>query len=156
MCEIILPRLTQRRVLEETEGLAPRRSRLGRAMGVLGAPKSDAGGSDGEGGSGSERGERFMSRSPSRSVSPEVQFKREESFYTEGSEEESEGEGGRTARGRSRSRSGSGSVAGSGGRYVSRSPSAGSEAGGARFVSRSPEGSPEPVDAQREGMEVDV
>ena len=116
VCEIILPRLTQRRVLEETEGLAPRRSRLGRALGVLG--DSGTGGGDGDGASedgGSERGERYVSRSPSRSVSPEagVRWKREESFYTEGSEEESEAEG----RGRSRSRSGS-----EAGRYVSRSP----------------------------------
>lgn len=90
-----------------------------------------------------------MSRSPSRSVSPEagVRWKREESFYTEGSEEESEAEG----RGRSRSRSGS-----EAGRYVSRSPSVGSVGSGRgeRFVSRSPTRSPEP--AERERMEVDA
>ncbi|KWU44174.1 PRP38-domain-containing protein, partial [Rhodotorula sp. JG-1b] len=33
VCEIQLPRLTQRKVLEETEGLAPRRSKLGKALG---------------------------------------------------------------------------------------------------------------------------
>lgn len=150
MCEIILPRLTQRRVLEETEGLAPRRSRLGKAMGVLDpVPAGDAS-DDG----GSDRGERYMSRSPSRSPSPEVHFERAESFYTEGSEDESDAEAGAGASGGGRGRGRSASVAGSDGRFVSRSPSPGSDAGGAgvRYVSRSPTRSPELA----EGMQVDA
>lgn len=138
VCEIQLPRLTQRRVLEETEGLAPRKSKLGKAMGVL---ESKPGESDDEG---SERGARYLSRSPSRSLSPEVHLKEQE-YWTEGSEDESEveGEAGGAARGRSAS------VA-SGGRYMSRSPSPGGDAGG-RYVSRSPSRSPPPA-----GEEMDV
>lgn len=107
VCEIQLPRHTQRKVLEETEGLAARRSKLGRAMGVLGV--GEVAGSDDEE-DGADRG-RYLSRSPSgsRSPSPVVQpgLKGEQEFWTEGSEDESEADAKSEA---------------SEGRYVSRSP----------------------------------
>jgi len=146
VCEVQLPRLTQRKVLEETEGLAPRRSKLGKAMGVL----DDGGdGSDDEDGEG--RG-RYLSRSPSgsRSPSPEGEAEKTPEYWTEGSEDEEE-QPAAAARGRARSRSAEGSE----GRYVSRSPSAGSDAGG-RFVSRSPSRSPAPMDIDTERIEGDV
>ncbi|SCV67652.1 BQ2448_5263 [Microbotryum intermedium] len=129
VCEIQLPRLTQRRVLEETEGLAPRRSKLGRALGVVTAQEAERREGDGQGeaeGEGEESdedgGRRYMSRSPSMSMSPEVQ-EPEPEYWTEGSEEEEEGEEG-----------GGGGVRK---RFVSKSPSLGSEDEG-RFISRSP------------------
>ena len=64
VCEIQLPRMTQRKVLEETEGLPPRRSKLGKAMGVLGEP-NDEEEEDVE----AAGGERYVSRSPSLSES---------------------------------------------------------------------------------------
>lgn len=146
VCEVQLPRLTQRKVLEDTEGLAPRRSKLGKAMGVL----NDGGdGSDDEDAEG--RG-RYLSRSPSgsRSPSPEGEAEKTPEYWTEGSEDEEEHPAA-TARGRARSRSAEGSQ----GRYVSRSPSAGSDAGG-RFVSKSPSGSPAPMDIDTERIDGDV
>lgn len=82
VCDIILPRLTQRSVLEETEGLAPRASLLDDDNGERGrsrTPGSDGGGSSRESSpdlrrgrsrssSGSDRS-RFVSRSPTRSES---------------------------------------------------------------------------------------
>lgn len=84
VCDIILPRLTQRAVLEETEGLPPRKSLLDdedeakRGRSRSGTPASDGGSRDsspdlrGRGrshsSSGSDRS-RFVSRSPSRSDS---------------------------------------------------------------------------------------
>ncbi|KAK4692570.1 hypothetical protein P7C70_g9099, partial [Phenoliferia sp. Uapishka_3] len=138
VCEIQLPRLTQRKVLEETEGLPARKSKLGKAMGVLGGGGGDESASDDEGEGGRER---YMSRSPSRSPSPVVEGEdaKTPEYWTEGSEDESEEEGEKKEERKDRE--------GSEGRYVSRSPSVGS----ARFVSRSPSpGSPKPV-----GMEVD-
>ncbi|GAA5914466.1 PRP38 family protein [Sporobolomyces salmoneus] len=117
VCEIQLPRLTQRKVLEETEGLATRRSKLGKAMGVAVVDKPDQSDSEEEDEEG--RG-RYLSRSPTGSRS---------SSYDSVAE----------AR-RSRSRSGSRE------RYVSRSPSptGGSDAEeGGRYMSRSPSASPE-------------
>lgn len=143
VCEVQLPRLTQRKVLEETEGLAPRRSKLGKALGVL---DDAAEGSDDEEGEG--RGSRYLSRSPSgsRSPTPEGGVDAEPEYWTEGSEDEDEVEV--APRGRK------GSEAGSEGRFISRSPSAdGSEK---RFVSRSPEGSPAPMEVDEERIEGDV
>jgi pre-mRNA-splicing factor 38A len=148
VCEIQLPRLTQRKVLEETEGLAPRRSKLGKAMGVL-----DDGGMD-EDEDDEERGERYLSRSPSgsRSPSPEGEEEKEPEYWTEGSEDEDEADVGKEKEKRGRKRSAS--VAGSEGRFISRSPSAdGSEK---RFVSRSPTRSPEPMQVDAERVEGDV
>ncbi|SCZ93525.1 BZ3500_MvSof-1268-A1-R1_Chr6-3g08716 [Microbotryum saponariae] len=119
VCEIQLPRLTQRRVLEETEGLAPRKSKLGRALGVVSSEEAQR--REGDEGSDEEvEGEegRYLSRSPSMSMSPEVE-EAEPEYWTEGSEEEEEGEEGKT------------------GRFVSKSPSAESEDEG-RYISRSP------------------
>ncbi|GAA5825335.1 hypothetical protein JCM5353_005624 [Sporobolomyces roseus] len=67
VCEIQLPRLTQRKVLEETEGLAPRRSKLGKAMGVevVDRPEGELSESEEEG----EGRGRYLSRSPSGSRS---------------------------------------------------------------------------------------
>ncbi|BGP14316.1 hypothetical protein JCM10213_004443 [Rhodosporidiobolus nylandii] len=146
VCEIQLPRLTQRKVLEETEGLAPRRSKLGKAMGVMG---SDAGSGDED--EDDDRSARYMSRSPSasRSPSPVSVVEEEPEYWTE---EEDEGAGGRgrdvkrkrrpvvEVDGVERRRSPS--PAGSEGRYISRSPSPANSDG--RFVSRSPTRSPEP------------
>lgn len=147
VCEIQLPRLTQRKVLEETEGLAPRRSKLGRALGVLDDTADGGAGSDDEG-----RSERYMSRSPSRSPSPEAEGpgSKTPEYWTEGSEDEDDAAPAPRAKAKRRSQS---AEAGSDtGRYVSRSPSPnGSEAG--RYVSRSPTRSPEP---NQMAMEVDV
>ncbi|TNY21394.1 PRP38 family-domain-containing protein [Rhodotorula diobovata] len=115
-CEIQLPRLTQRKVLEETEGLPPRRSKLGRALGVRGAGEhsgdeaGDGSGSDAEGSDGARGGGgRYLSRSPSASSGA-------------ASDDNDDNEG----------------------RYISRSPSpAGSDG---RFVSRSPTRSASPVE----------
>jgi len=92
VCDIILPRLTKRDVLEETEGLAPRSSALLKAMEESGSEdggknggsedEDESGSSDGASherrarpkdagsptGSRSSRG-RYVSRSPSRSAS---------------------------------------------------------------------------------------
>ncbi|KAK4053456.1 hypothetical protein OIV83_001623 [Microbotryomycetes sp. JL201] len=149
VCEIQLPRLTQRKVLEDTEGLPPRRSKLGRAMGVL----EDEGGSDDDGaiksGDESDR-ERYMSRSPSASRSPsplgsgEGRKSKTPEYWTEeeadDDDDDKAGRAGKVRRDRSPS----------GGRFVSRSPSAGSEG---RFVSRSPTRSPE---AENNSMAVEV
>lgn len=118
VCEIQLPRLTQRKVLEETEGLMQRKSKLGKALGVLEGQGDD----EEEEGEDGERKERYLSRSPSNSRSPspeiEVGLKGEQEFWTEGSEDESEVEEGQA-----------------GGRFISRSPSVEASE---RFVSRSP------------------
>jgi len=52
VCDIILPRLTQRAVLEETEGLAPRRSLLVRALALMGFTPADSGAGRGRKGRG--------------------------------------------------------------------------------------------------------
>lgn len=97
VCEVQLPRLTMRKVLEETEGLPKRRSKLSRAMGLEDDALSD------DAGSASSDGGRYMSRSPSPG---------------------SEGSGGRyMSRSPSRSPSRNGSASPQGDRYVSRSPS---------------------------------
>lgn len=71
VCDVQLPRLTQRKVVEVVEGLPPRRSKLAKAMGVAGDGDEDGEGAD-------DRSERYVSRSPSvasgdrsRSASPE-------------------------------------------------------------------------------------
>lgn len=169
VCEIQLPRLTQRKVLEETEGLAPRRSKLGKALGVMqveGGDGSDVGGGDDsadeEGGG---RG-RYLSRSPSASPSPspsgdERADRKEGSpeYWTEASEDEAQDS--RRRRRRKRpvvvergEEEGSDNDDEDAGRYISRSPSpAGSDG---RFVSRSPTRSPEPERIQVEHIEGDV
>lgn len=131
VCEIQLPRMTQRKVLEETEGLPARRSKLGRAMGVL--DDDGLGDEDEE----ADR-ERYMSRSPSGSRSPTPEREATPEFWTEGSEEE--GEEALPKRQKSLTKkkvtkSSSSSKSGSD-RFISRSPSpAGS--GGGRYLSRS-------------------
>ena len=137
VCEIRLPRLTQRKVLEETEGLAARRSKLGRAMNVLGDADDDDEVED-------EGRERYLSRSPSgsRSPSPVAVDAKTPEYWTEGSQDESEDEGPAARKAKE------GSAGSDGGRYISRSPS---RDGSERFVSRSPSpGSPKPAT-----MEVD-
>lgn len=105
-CEIQLPRLTQRKVLEETEGLPPRRSKLGRALGVRGAGEhsgeeaGDGSGSDAEGSDGARGGGgRYLSRSPSASRSPSPspmdEDEPEPEYWTEGSGDEGGAEGSR-------------------------------------------------------------
>ena len=169
VCEIQLPRLTQRKVLEETEGLAPRRSKLGKALGVMqveGADGSDVEGGDDsadeEGAGGGGRG-RYLSRSPSASPSPspsgdERADRKEGSpeYWTEASEGEEEQDSRRRRRRRKRPVvvEGGGSDDEDAGRYISRSPTpAGSDG---RFVSRSPTRSPEPERIQVEHIEGDV
>lgn len=118
VCEVQLPRLTLRKVLEETEGLPKRKSKLSRAMGLEEDGLSD---DAGYASSDEERG-RYMSRSPSRSPS-------------EGS---NASRGRYTSRSPSKSLSRNGSASPKGERYVSRSPSP------EGYVSRSPTRSPEP------------
>ncbi|GAA5866543.1 hypothetical protein JCM3774_004009 [Rhodotorula dairenensis] len=177
VCEIQLPRLTQRKVLEETEGLAPRRSKLGKALGVMqveGADGSDgAAGGDDSADEAAGRGARYLSRSPSASPSPSVSGdERPEGtpeYWTEASDDDDdEAASSSSRRGRKRRparkplierRDGGGSDADDdddeAGRYISRSPSpAGSDDG--RFVSRSPTGSPEPDRIQVEHIDGDV
>ncbi|GJN87324.1 hypothetical protein Rhopal_000272-T1 [Rhodotorula paludigena] len=166
VCEIQLPRLTQRKVLEDTEGLLPRRSKLGRALGVAGA--GEGSGDEGAGGSDDDddRSARYMSRSPSASRSPSPASEPEPEYWTE--EEEEEGGRGRDVKRRrkpvveveggpapgARYISRSPSPARSDGRYISRSPSpAGSDG---RFVSRSPTRSPEVERFEVEHVEGDV
>ncbi|GAA5953261.1 hypothetical protein JCM21900_004466 [Sporobolomyces salmonicolor] len=161
VCEIQLPRLTQRKVLEETEGLAPRRSKLGKAMGVLGATKEgEASGAEDGDESDEERGGRYLSRSPSASRSPSPASGAEEQepeYWTEASD--AEGDAGGRGRDVKRVRrkvqkARSASRAGSEGRYISRSPSpAGSDG---RFVSRSPTRSPEPGGGEEDRMQIEV
>ncbi|GAA5873169.1 hypothetical protein JCM16303_006959 [Sporobolomyces ruberrimus] len=136
VCEIQLPRLTQRKVLEETEGLVPRKSKLGRAMGVSSTIKGESGESESEseGEEGTRGRGRYLSRSPSGSRS---------SSYDSIAEAKKE-----QSRSRSRSRSGSRE------RYVSRSPSLG---GSDRYMSRSPSASPVPeMKIEVETVEGDV
>ncbi|GAA5829269.1 hypothetical protein JCM11251_004988 [Rhodosporidiobolus azoricus] len=166
VCEIQLPRLTQRKVLEETEGLAPRKSKLGKALGVM----ADAGSDDeGEGSDDDDRSGRYMSRSPSASRSPSpmsgVEEEEEEPEYWTEDEDEAGGGRGKDVKRRRKvvvevdgverdSRRRSPSPAGSEGRYISRSPSpAGSDG---RFASRSPSGSPAPEKFEVEHVEGDV
>ena len=140
VCEIQLPRLTQRKVLEETEGLPARKSKLGKAMNVLGDPDASDEEAEEEG-----RG-RYLSRSPSgsRSPSPEVVDAKTPEYWTEGSEDESEEEG--PAARKAKELRQKGSPAGSDGRFVSRSPSPNRSD---RFVSRSPSpDSPKPMDTE--------
>lgn len=164
VCEIQLPRLTQRKVLEETEGLAPRRSKLGKALGVMQVEGED--GSDGAGGgygSADEAGGdgRYLSRSPSASPSPSPSASGEGTpeYWTEASDEDEpapsrRGRGRRPVVERGSDRGGSGSDGDDAGRYISRSPSpAGSDG---RFVSRSPTRSPEPERIQVEHIDGDV
>lgn len=172
VCEIQLPRLTQRKVLEETEGLPPRRSKLGRAMGVLdrGTTTGGVGGDAEDGAAGSDdedegRSDRYLSRSPSASPSPEPEGGNDKTpeYWTEGSEDEDEQDVATTSAGAkvtttARRRNSEGSQ--EEGRYISRSPSPnGSDAG--RFVSRSPTpGSPGPnsmaMDVDTERIDGDV
>lgn len=175
VCEIQLPRLTQRKVLEETEGLAPRRSKLGKALGVMHVEGAD--GSDVEGGGGDDSAEeegagggrrRYLSRSPSASPSPspsgdERADRKEGSpeYWTEASDQDEEEQDSRRRRRRKRpvvvergEGEGSDDDDEDAGRYISRSPSpAGSDG---RFVSRSPTRSPEPERIQVEHIEGDV
>ncbi|KAL8287091.1 hypothetical protein RQP46_004097 [Phenoliferia psychrophenolica] len=136
VCEIQLPRLTQRKVLEETEGLAARRSKLGRAMNVLGeADEDEEEEIEGRG--------RYLSRSPSgsRSPSPEPDADaKTPEYWTEGSEDESEEEGPATKAAKVIKETQGSQDGSEGGRYISRSPSPNRSD---RFVSRSPSpGSP--------------
>jgi pre-mRNA-splicing factor 38A len=102
VCETQLPRLTLRKVLEETEGLPKRRSKLSKAMGLEGDDdESDGGRYNSEDEDEDADGGRYVSRSPSPAGS-------------DGSR------GGYVSRSPSRSPSRDGSPASIG--YVSRSP----------------------------------
>ncbi|WRT67780.1 uncharacterized protein IL334_004754 [Kwoniella shivajii] len=125
VCDIILPRLTQRSVLEETEGLEPRKSLLEEGEDEEGREREI------QSNASSPSRPRFTSRSPSRTPpsSPDLR---------------------NTKRSRSRSVSSVGSGSGSDsdrGRYISRSPSRSvdGEEGDTRgrYVSRSPSFSPD-------------
>ncbi|BGP38532.1 hypothetical protein JCM10450v2_002481 [Rhodotorula kratochvilovae] len=175
VCEIQLPRLTQRKVLEETEGLPPRRSKLGKALGVraVGEASGDEAGSGDDSDDAAEgRSERYLSRSPSASRSPSpspMEDEPEPEYWTEGSEvEDDDAARGRDVKRRRKpvveveGRDGrrtvtagrSPSPAASEGRYISRSPSpAGSDG---RYVSRSPTRSPEPEQIEVEYVAGDV
>ncbi|KAG8885574.1 Pre-mRNA-splicing factor 38A [Tulasnella sp. 331] len=148
VCDIILPRLTKRDVLEETEGLGPRSSALLEAM--------EGGGSENEGdlkgrdtnqrqkrqsGEGSSAGSRSSSSGRTSARSGDLR---------------SGGHNNSTARDRSKSRLGGRSRSGSvesGARYVSRSPSrsvSGSprsnhSGAGSRYRSRSRDVSPDRI-----------
>ena len=117
VCDIQLPRLTQRRTLEDAEGLMKRKSTLGKAMGVQGDDGSDDEAPRGRRPARSDESgsERYVSRSPSRSRS-------------RSGSPDAAAEGRYVSRSPSRSRSGS--PANADGRFVSRSPT------------RSPPGSP--------------
>ncbi|OCF33485.1 pre-mRNA-splicing factor 38A [Kwoniella heveanensis BCC8398] len=116
VCDIILPRLTQRSVLEETEGLPPRKSLLDEDEGIEGNDASDDEAI--RSGASSPDRRRYISRSPSRTPSRSRSRPRSASSSSSG-------------RGRyiSRSPSLSGSESDGGekgdtrGRFVSRSPS---------------------------------
>ncbi|WVF69178.1 hypothetical protein IAT40_003953 [Kwoniella sp. CBS 6097] len=131
VCDIILPRLTQRSVLEETEGLPPRKSLLDEDEGVEGEGRDRDGADEVRSEASSEDRRRYISRSPSRSLS----------------------------RSRSKSRSRSPSSSSGRGRYISRSPSVSDdgEVGDTRgrFVSRSPSLSPDRMVVDNEGADDD-
>ncbi|OCF43589.1 pre-mRNA-splicing factor 38A [Kwoniella heveanensis CBS 569] len=120
VCDIILPRLTQRSVLEETEGLPPRKSLLDEDEGIEGNDASDDEAI--RSGASSPDRRRYISLSPSRTPS----------------------------RSRSRSRSASSSSSGRGRYISRSPSLSGSESDGGekgdtrgRFVSRSPSMSPD-------------
>jgi len=123
VCDIILPRLTKRDVLEETEGLAPRSSALLKAMEESGSEDEN---------NGLKSGRRGHSRGSDKTGSS-----RRSSF---------DGERSLASGNRSQRRAHSG-LDGSRGRYVSRSPtrsaSSRNSASGSRYRSRSRDVSPE-------------
>lgn len=138
VCEIQLPRMTQRKVLEETEGLPRRKSKLGKALGVLDDAAGDGDASDEDD---EERG-RYLSRSPSGSRSPTPEREKTPEYWTEGSEDEEE-----PVEKRRKEKSPESD------RFVSRSPSPVSD----RYVSRSPSpGSPGRMNVDTERIEGDV
>ncbi|WVW84665.1 hypothetical protein I302_106699 [Kwoniella bestiolae CBS 10118] len=111
VCDIILPRLTQRSVLEETEGLEPRRSLLEEEEREA---RSDAS---------SPRSQRYISRSPSPDLRDSRGRSRSRSVSSNGSDR-SRYISRSPSRSRSRSRSiDSGEEGDTRGRYISRSPS---------------------------------
>ncbi|RSH89405.1 hypothetical protein EHS25_002517 [Saitozyma podzolica] len=122
VCDIILPRLTQRSVLEETEGLPPRKSLLDEEVDA--EKEQDEGRSEAGSEPGAKR-QRMLSRTPSRTPpssrgsSPDLRRRRSRSA--------SESTDGGRYMSRSPSRSRSHSVSGEEGdtrkRYISRSPS---------------------------------
>jgi pre-mRNA-splicing factor 38A len=67
VCDIQLPRLTQRRVLEDTEGLPKRKSKLAAAMGVTLESDDESEDERKRGRRSASGSDRFVSRSPSRS-----------------------------------------------------------------------------------------
>lgn len=126
VCEVILPRLTLRKVLEETEGLERRKSQLAKAMGVddralVASDDED----DGEAGAGQNGRKRRRSASRSGSESDRY-ISRSPTPETDGS--------------KSPPRSDEDEEAGEEGRYISRSPSPD------RYISRSPTPEGERID----------
>lgn len=126
VCDIQLPRLTQRRVLEEIDGLPKRVSKLGKAIGMDRQLDSDAESvpSDQEEAGGRRRGhsdsesDRYISRSPTPASEDDGQAqpkgqRRRSPGHTDSEDEDA-------------------------GRYISRSPTPEQEDGAGRYISRSP------------------
>ncbi|KAK4058492.1 hypothetical protein OIO90_000654 [Microbotryomycetes sp. JL221] len=131
VCEIQLPRLTQRKVLEETEGLLPRRSKLGRALGVdvdQDQERDDDEGdryvSDSDHDSQTSQ-QRYMSKSPSVSPSQSPVASHTPEYYTEEEVEDDSDDDNQT-------------------KPVTKVNHDDTASRGERFVSRSPTQSPEP------------
>ncbi|KAI0781242.1 PRP38 family-domain-containing protein [Trametes elegans] len=140
VCDLILPRITKRDVLEDLDEIGPRKSRLLDAM-------------EGKSEHGSERS-RSRSRSTDRSKSPSSEHGRSPSrspsrgrSASRGSKSPSSPGSRYVSRSRSRSRSGSGSVYRSRSRSISPDRANGSAAGSpGRFRSRSRSISPDRMD----------
>lgn len=123
VCDIQLPRLTQRRVLEENEGLPRRVSKLGKAIGMdrLAGSDEESDAEEPERARGAESdSDRYISRSPTP-ISEEEQDQDQGAHRT----------GNAAAAAKSRD-----SPASDSDRYVSRSPTPPEDEG--RYVSRSP------------------
>jgi pre-mRNA-splicing factor 38A len=106
VCDVILPRLTKRDVLEETEGLAPRTSVLEDALEGAEASGSEDGGR--------HRSDGARAKGKGRADGSDVEM-------ADNSDDEAAGAHRRRAR--SRSRSSDGASDEDGGRFISRSPS---------------------------------
>ncbi|CAO1637741.1 unnamed protein product [Sympodiomycopsis kandeliae] len=152
VCDIILPRMTKRAVLEDTLELIPRVSSLEDAlMGQYGSGSgsgSDASSAEEEEGENKRRWRRKLQKR--KLARDKIQNRHEKEVKQQGEGEEEDGyvsqEDSDSQRYVSRSPSRSASPANREGRYISRSPSP--EDGQERYISRSPSRSRSPEDRQ--------
>lgn len=153
VCEVVLPRLTKREVLEETEGLEPRISKLEEAL-LAGEEDGDDGSDDENDEESKERKGRWKEKLRRRFEARNAQKNKSGAEVTAlsnghaGNDDDDDGDDGagyvsqelsdEDDRQSSRYISRSPSADADGDRYMSRSPSPGSAGEEARYVSRSP------------------